>query len=155
VGSYFAVALNHSVAPILKLHHANSSIDRSIKPVQQLERTLEPKCTILKKWTWWGGGGERLPLQSFYKVKHWKILNHCMGDIQLFGNFCFSRRVLEPNHPQKARIECMSLVMIITIIHFGDLMSLHWINNALCYGLAVFPQFNIFLMQLYFIHAIE
>ena len=86
MGSYFAVALKHSVAPIIKLHHTNPSVDRSIKTVQQLEHTLGPK-RIFKKWNRGRRGRGAAPITKFLQRKALKILNHCFGGRPIIREF--------------------------------------------------------------------
>jgi hypothetical protein len=86
------------VAPRIKIHYLDPTVDRSIKIVQQLEQVFEPYRVFFKELQ----EEKQLPIQRFLTHKQSaKILTYMHflegGDEQLFADFYLSRRFLEPN----------------------------------------------------------
>jgi hypothetical protein len=97
-GSYLAATQIFGVAPSMKIHHSDRSICRRIRTVRQLQQAMEPYCLMSKSWGKKSSSSHHI--DSANKIKHYKILKHSFGvEGQLFENFSFSRRALEPTPP--------------------------------------------------------
>jgi hypothetical protein len=105
-GSYLAATQIGGVTPRMKIRQSDRSVCRRIRTVRQLQQVLEPYRLMLKSW-----GKQRSSSHhnvSAYKIKHYKILTHPFGvSGQLFANFSFSRRVLQPNPPSPKSEGCV------------------------------------------------